>query len=91
MTYKTTIHNGHHYVDMQPETDYFINKEFHEAVQETLTAFFDGLHNLAAQIQRGIDRMPKKPQPTVEQEDQPKRVTKEKDKPVRIHPGRDNK
>jgi len=35
--------------------------------------------------------MPKQPEPTVHKEDQPKRITKEKDKPVRIHTGRDGK
>ena len=91
MTYKTTIRNGHHYVDMQPETDYFISKEFHEAVQTLVNDVSEWVRNLAAQIQRGIDRMPKQPQPTVEQEDQPKRIQKEKQKPVRIHTGRDGK
>lgn len=34
--------------------------------------------------------MDKEPEETVVREDQPKRVTKEKDKPVRIHQGRNN-
>ena len=63
MTYKTTIRNGHHYVDMEPK-----QRTIEEAIGKGVADFLDGFHKemerLAKSMQEGLDRLPKHPEPT---------------------------